>query len=55
MKTVIVKFVVQNQDEANALMRKISDIGTYNDYPFLESSIEPSKPEEIKAHKEMMD
>lgn len=51
MKTVTVKFVVDNQDEADALMNDIAeDIGNNAGYPFLSSLIEESTKDEMAAH-----
>lgn len=51
MKTVTVKFVVKDVDEANALMNSIGEeIGNYG-YPFLSSIIKESTASEVAAHK----
>jgi hypothetical protein len=54
MKTVIVKFVVKNQAEADSLMNEIGeDLGNNAGFPYLESEIRKATGEEIKAHKEL--
>lgn len=53
MKTVIVKFVVENQGEADSLMNEIGESLGNNGFPFIESEIRKSTQDEVSAHKEL--
>ena len=54
MKTVTVKFVVNNDEEAGFLINEIAEsIGNGTGYPFIFSAIEDSTEDEIKIFTEV--
>ena len=54
MKTVTVKFVVENDHEAGLLINEIAEsIGKNTGYPFVSTLIENSTDNEIKELKEI--
>ena len=54
MKTVTVKFVVNDNDEAGLLLNEIAEsIGNGTGYPFISSLIENSTEDEIKFFTEV--
>ncbi len=55
MKTVTVKFVVQDEDEADSLLNEIAeDIGNNGGFPFLSSRVEDSSEDEVEDHRRLV-